>query len=104
MKRDRYVARTAGTAEGRLRTEVRPLAASKLSVNAEMYGSLTARVVDRFGAPYPGFDRTDCAPVSGDSLDRPLEWSSPLSSLIGKEVAFEFSFSDGSLYAFNLED
>jgi hypothetical protein len=103
LKQDRYVSRDAGADGGSLRT---PLVyfgeASDLAVNAEVAGELRIRVLDAAGAPIPGFDAADCAPLRGDSLRHRVEWKRPLRSLKAQPVQLEFVLRDGRLYGFEL--
>lgn len=105
MKRDRYVSMEADGGEGRLTTETRVLAADSISVNADIFGlrdSLRVRVVDIEGVPFNGFDFTDCKPIEGDSLRHDVVWANELNTLEGERVRFEFAWTNGSLFSFDL--
>lgn len=102
MKLDRYVSRDAGAGGGSLRTPPFAWNGLNLTVNAQVGGELRARLLDKSGAPLPGFGDTDCQPVKGDSLAHPLKWRMPLASLQGSPVQLEFLLSDARLYGFEL--
>jgi hypothetical protein len=105
MPRDRYVALTAGEAQGSVRTAADTLRASGLTVNARVDldgGELRVRVVDGTGKVYPGFDWQDCEVVKGDRVAHPVRWKADLSTLTGQPVRFEFSLKRARLYAFDL--
>jgi hypothetical protein len=100
---DRYVSRDAGADGGSLRTPVVVLeGAPELLVNAEVAGELRIRLFDAAGAPIPGLDTADCAPIRGDSLRHAVAWQRPLASVAGKPVQLEFVLRDARLYAFEL--
>ncbi len=102
MKRDRYVARHAGPDGGRLLTRPVILSGSKLTLNAHVAGQLRVRLLDAAGQPIPGFDAADCRPLEGDSLDHPVEWTTPLSTLQGRPVQIELILQDAQLFAVNV--
>lgn len=102
MPRDRYVARQAGPRRGRLTTVPFVLAASAITVNAEVRGYLRARLLDPAGRLIPGFGFEDCAEVRGDSVAHPLRWRGDLATLRGKAVRMDFALRDADLYAFDL--
>ncbi len=105
MKRDRYVSMDADGGEGRLTTETRIIAAQSITVNADIFGlrdSLRVRVVDFEGVPFKGFDFKDCQPIKGDSLRHAVIWAKELNTLDGEKVSFEFAWTNGSLFSFDL--
>ena len=104
MERDRYVARASGAKEGRLLTPLMKLAGSALSVNVETAGgSVRAQLLDGDGKPIPGFALDDCLPITGDELNAPLRWKTPLNQLEGRPVRIEFVMQNARLFAFYLE-
>lgn len=102
IRRDRYVARSAGETEGVLRTYPLVLEAGSLTVNAQVRGELRVRVLDEAGQPLPGFDYADCAPLAGDGVTLPVAWKRSLAALRGKPVRLEFRLRAADLYAFSL--
>lgn len=103
MKRDRYVSRDAGDAQGVLRTPLVTLDAPRMTVNANVDGELRARILDEAGKPLKGFNWMDCTTIRGDSLTHPVRWKGDLASLRGKPVQLEFALRQGKFYGFELE-
>jgi len=105
MKRDRYVSWDADFGEGRLTTAAAELKGGSMTVNADIFGlhgSLRVRVLSENHDTIEGFGFTDCQPVKGDSLRHVVAWEKDLSSLKGQRVQFEFSWTNGSLFSFDL--
>jgi hypothetical protein len=103
MKRDRFVSRDAGVNGGSLRTPTVVLdGVTTMTVNADVKGSLRARILDQNGAAMGGFDSVDCTPVQGDSLKHSITWRQSLASLQNKPVQLEFVLNDAQLFAFEL--
>ncbi|HNQ90601.1 MAG TPA: hypothetical protein PKM73_18460 [Verrucomicrobiota bacterium] len=104
IRRDRYVAREAGTVEGTLTTPLLLVRASALTLNVRVPpgGHVRVQVLDPAGRPIPGFSKTDHDPVRGDTLAAPVRWKRPISALAGKPVRFEFSLEQAQLFAFEL--
>jgi hypothetical protein len=106
LPRDRYVAYRATTPQARLLTPTarldRPV---QLTLNAQtdpLTGELRARVVDDHGQPIPGFDWNDCRPIRGDRIAHPVAWTGRNADLAGRTVAFEFAWTAGQIFAFDL--
>jgi len=102
MPRDRYVARQAGADEARLKTPAVVFSATRLTVNAKLYGELRARILDEENHALAGFDFADCTPVRGDAVAHPIRWKTDLASLQGRLVRLEFAWTGGDLFAFDL--
>ncbi|NUM54854.1 MAG: hypothetical protein HUU46_14505 [Candidatus Hydrogenedentes bacterium] len=103
MKRDRYVARVAGKTPGVLRTVPFTFIGESLSINANASGGgIRVRVLDDTGGPVRGFSYEDCTPITGDSLDAPIEWKAKAVALRGKLIRLEFALKDARLYALNI--
>ncbi len=103
MKRDRYVAREAGSAGGSFRTPLMELEAAELTLNLEASaGEVTVQILDQNGKPLRGFTRKDCPPVSGDSLAAPVRWKKSLATLNGKPLRMEFFLKNARLFSFDL--
>ncbi len=104
IKRDRYVARTAGAVPGRLRTPPLLLDAETLTVNADAAsGEVRVRLLDAAGAVKEGFDYADAPALTADGLTMPVAWKGALASVKGQPVRLEFEVRNARLYAFNLE-
>ena len=102
LRRNGFVSRDAGPGRGSLRTPLILLEAARLTVNATVEGEMRLRVLDGTGTPIPGFDRTDGAPVIGDSVAHPVTFAGRLQTLRGRPVRLEFSLRDAELYGFDL--
>jgi len=103
MKRDRYVAREAGSSGGSFTTPVVILSAEAMILNADAQaGEVRVQVLASDGLPIPGFARTDCEAIQGDVLAAPVRWRSPLSALGGRPVRLEFFLNNARLFAFEL--
>jgi hypothetical protein len=105
MKRDRYVAREAGAAEGRLKTRRLSLDANAtgMTLNADARnGELKVQVVDASNNPVPGFSFQDCSIPKMDSVSIPVVWKRPLSQLKGQSIRLEFSMKNTKLFAFDV--
>jgi hypothetical protein len=101
MPRDRYVARTAPPgSRGSLLTRPFVLGGSRLTVNANVAGSLRVGVLDAAGKPVSGF--RESREVAGDSLAHPVRWERSLAALKGKPVRLGFAVDDGELYGFEI--
>ncbi len=104
MKRDRYVARSAGAVPGRLRTPPLLLDAETLTVNADASsGEIRVRLLDGTGAVKEGFDYGDAPALAADGLAMPVAWKGSLDSVKGQPVRLEFEIRNARLYAFGLE-
>jgi hypothetical protein len=104
MKRDRYVAREAGSAGGSFRTPLVTVDAAAMTLNVDARGGeIQVQVLAANGQPIPGFGRADCAPIRGDVLAAPVRWLRPLSALEGRPVRLEFFLKNARLFALELE-
>jgi len=104
LKRDRYVAREVGEAEGTLRTRLVRLGATSLSINADAStGFIRVRVLDERGEGISGFGFSDCRPVTGDSLAAPIEWTRSLAEIVGEPMHLEFLLKNARLFAVTLQ-
>jgi hypothetical protein len=98
-KQDRYVARSCEGGSGWLRTPLMLLESSGFALNADVRGSLRAKLLDAEGRVIEGFDLTDFKALKGDSIDHSLQWNGDLSKLRGKMVRLEIHLDDSDLYA-----
>lgn len=102
IKQDRYVARTAGAAVGRLRTPLLRINADELAINANARdGWIKAQLLDENGAPMPGFAMEDCKPITEDAISSPLQWRQPFRKAAASSIRIEFVFQNARLFAFN---
>ena len=105
IKRDRYVARVAGDAPGVLRTVAFTSNGDELSLNVDASkGAVQAQVVDENGNVLKGYSYADCAAITADALDAPLQWKGKSAALKGKTVRLEFALRNARLFALNIGD
>jgi hypothetical protein len=101
MKRDRYVARSAGKDRALLRTRPLRIVEGLLTVNAAIRGELRARLLDENSKVIPGFDWASTSSKRADGLALSIEWRRPLRER-EKPVQIEFSLREADLYAFEV--
>jgi len=99
LPRDRYVAREADLNPGRLVTRSMLLDGESLTVNANVVGCLSVRVLDDQGRPLDGYSWID---LKGDSLQHPLSWYKGISALRNRPVRLEFKLVDAQLFGFDV--
>jgi len=104
MKRDRYVAREAGSSGGSFTTPLAILNAEAMTLNADAQaGEVRVQVLAPDGLPIPGFTKTACEAIHGDVLAAPVRWRRPLSVLGSRPVRLEFFLKNARLFAFELQ-
>ena len=102
LRKNGFVSRDAGADRGTLRTPPLALDATGMTINADVRGELLLRVLDESGTPLPGFDWTDCTPISGDNVAHRVTFKGDPAAVRGLVVRIEFSFKDADLYGFEL--
>jgi hypothetical protein len=101
-----HAASDAGERLGTLTTRPLRLSGHHLYVNVEQRspaGRLRAAVLDKSGAPLPGFTLDECMPVESDKVRAPVRWreQADIRRLAGREVRLQLELSGGAvLYAF----
>gem|GEM_PF-6168092 len=76
----------------------------RILVNAVSYHGFRARVLDPENRPIPGFDFTDCRPVTGDSVCHELQFeNADIAQLRGREVRLDFQLSGTMLFSVSFE-
>jgi hypothetical protein len=104
MKRDRYVAREAGSEPGLMQTPLLFLDGVEMTLNVDARnGSVAVQAVGEDGLPAPGFAFDDCEPVCEDTLVAPVVWKRSLADLVREPVRLEFRLENARLYAFDLK-
>jgi len=104
LKRDRYVAREAGTAPGFLQTRLVTMGGNTLALNVDAgKGSVRAQAEDERGKPIQGFTFADCQPIRDDSLNAAIRWKMPLAKLQGKKVRLDFALVEARLFALEVK-
>jgi hypothetical protein len=78
----------------------------ELHVNYRTKGGwLQVEVLDENGNVLPGYSRTDCGPLKGDSIDQQVSWESKTKLPRGKiPVRLRFIMKNASLYSFMMGD
>jgi hypothetical protein len=90
MKRDRYVARRAGSEQGILRTKPLKLSASTMTINADVRGEMKVEALDEDGKPIGS-----PANVRGDSVAHRVD----LGKVQGRALSLQFTMRDADLFA-----
>jgi hypothetical protein len=105
LRRDGFVSMDAGAQEGSLLTKPFVVAGERLVVNANAQGgSVEVSVRDASGRAIPGFSRSDCKPLRGDSTRHEVKWrGQDLSSLKGRTIRLRFHAKGASLYSFQFQ-
>ena len=99
--RDRFVGLSAGTGGGEVRLTQRQ-ASGALHVNANAEGgTLVAELADERGRPIPGFEASNCLPITRDSLDHELRWTDGVTaaSLDGQPVQVGLHFTRAEVFS-----
>jgi hypothetical protein len=87
-------------AKGELITKPLVFKGSKLSLNLASKGVTRVEVQDADGKAVIGFSLEDCAPISGDFVDRTVAWKGgSLTALAGKPVRLRFVLQQADLFA-----
>lgn len=102
MRRDRYVAREAGTETGWLRTPVVAITGDAITLNVEPTAA-GGRSACRWWTKQAHRSRDSpsptCAPVTVGHVAAPVRWSGDPARLRGRPVRLEFSLKNARLYA-----
>ncbi len=107
LRLDGFVSAHASMDGGSLITKPVLFRGDTLSLNfsSSAAGSIQVEIQDTNGKPLPGFGLDDCAPIFGDTMDRPVTWKkdSDLRSLENKPVRLRFVLKDADLYSFRFQ-
>ncbi|MBQ1454453.1 MAG: hypothetical protein IIZ25_01215 [Thermoguttaceae bacterium] len=107
LRIDGFASLHAKTKPGLVVTEPLTFTGSELSLNIATsgYGSAWVEICDTAGNPIPGFAKSDCDMIYGDTLDRRVSWhgSKDVSSLSGKPVILKFYLCEADLYSLVFE-
>lgn len=98
--RDRFVGLRGGSAGGELRVTHKNIG-SELHINANAVGgSLVAEIVFD-GRPIPGFEASNCLPLTEDSPDHILRWrgDASLAPFNGKTVNINFKLTNAEIFS-----
>jgi len=74
----------------------------RLNFATSAAGEVRVELQDAAGAALPGFALSDCDPVFGDAVDRPVTWRAgpSVAALAGRPVRLRFSLRDADVFAF----
>jgi hypothetical protein len=103
LRRDGFASMDADGQEGRLTTRKVRFAGKHLFVNADASaGELRVEVLDAAGKVIGPFAKENCTPLKANATLQQVSWrgAADLSAVVGKDVRFRFTLTDGSLYAF----
>lgn len=107
LRLDGFVSVRAPMTGGELITKPIRFTGAKLALNfaTSAAGSIRVEIQDEAGEPLPGFALTDCAPLYGNTVDRPLTWTGgrALVELEGQPVRLRFVLQDAQVYAYQFQ-
>ena len=105
LERDRFVAQTAGSAPGVLRTVPVVGEIETLTLNADAdEGSIRVQILDEHGLPLPGFTYADCASMRHDGFAVPVECAGDFATLAGQPIQLEFYVTNARLFGFSFNE
>jgi hypothetical protein len=103
FRTDGFVSVHASDVQAELVTRPLVFAGSKLTINykTESKGSLQLEIQDLHGQPVPGFTLSDCPRISGDEIERAVQWSGNVNveSLSGRPIRLRFVMNNADLYS-----
>ncbi len=104
LRLDGFVSVQAPSSGGEVITKPVRFTGARLLLNfsTSAAGSLRVEIQDLNGKPLPGFALSDCPPIFGDTIERPVTWAQgqDVSALAGRAVRLRFELKDADLYAF----
>lgn len=104
MRTDGFASVHADYVGGEMTTQPLTFAGRALHINLAtgVAGSVAVELRDERGEPIPGFSHDDCKRVTGDAIDRVIEWKggSDLSQLAGKPVRLRLVLKDADVFSF----
>jgi len=101
---DGFASLDADRQGGAITTKAITLAGETIRINAAVHGELVAELLDATGKPLPGFSRTDCVPIRGDSVRHRLRFrNAKLSSLTGRQITLRLTLFGGMIFALDME-
>jgi hypothetical protein len=75
-----------------------------VNYRANADGSLRVEVLDAGGKPIPGYEQDDCKPLTGDSIDQPVAWSSKTNLPAASPIRLRFLLHRASVYSFRADN
>ncbi len=107
LRLDGFVSAQASLKGGELITKPVRFTGAQLLLNfsTSAAGSLRVEIQDVNGTPLPGFALSDCPPIFGDTIERPVMWAQgqDVGALAGRAVRLRFELKDADLYAFQFK-
>jgi hypothetical protein len=102
LRKDGFVSLDAGATAGTILTRSLSGAAGPLRVNYQaISGSLKVEVLDQNGNVLPGYSEAECLPLTGDSVDQPVTWTTHAELPVGMDLLrLRFILQNGSVYSF----
>lgn len=108
LRLDGFVSASAPMSGGELITKPFTFTGKTLSLNfaTSAAGRVQLELQDAAGKPIKGFSLDDCEELFGDTIHRPVVWTSQsdLASLVGKTVRIRFAIHDADVYSFQFRD
>ena len=108
LRLDGFVSVKAPRSGGELVTKPIRFEGSKLALNfaTSVAGSVRVEIQNATGEALPGFALADCAPLYGNTVDRPLTWTGgrSLSDVAGEVVRLRFVLKDAEVYAYQFRN
>lgn len=102
LRKDGFVSMDAGAVSGTITTKKLSNCSGRLRINYNaVSGWLAVEVQDENGNVIQGYSQADCDPLTGDSLDQPVTWST-LTELptTTEPIRLRFTLQNASLYSF----
>jgi len=98
-----FVSLDAGEQVGTVETVPLPFAADRLTVNADATGGeLVVEVLDESGENIPGYGKSDCIPVRGDSVRHTVRWRKHIALPSGNPIRLRFSLRNVNLFSYSV--
>ena len=105
---DGFVSLHASREPGEFVTKPLRFSGSRLTLNFATSGAGSVRVEleDENGMPLPGFSKSECDVLFGDTLDRTVTWQnrSDLSEFAGKPICIRMFLSEADIYSLKFSD
>ena len=99
-RRDGFVSLDAGEEEGVIQTVPLDICGNKLTINADVKGTLSVAVFDAAGKPLTGYEHQDCKVVTGNAIKHKVAWHEQETLPDKQPVVLEIRMTDTNLYSF----
>jgi hypothetical protein len=105
---DRLVSVTSTAPIGRFVTQPLRFQGTRLIVNGitEKDGALRVELLDESGIPIPGFQVSDCIPLTSDQSAWPVSWKNQkdLVAVVGRTIQLRFTLERAHVFGFHFRD